>query len=92
MLPLTTYSASHPQDMTHEEIQEIRSRWLAVKFRQSLGTAPTDSGLVAAAADIWRLLSEVARLQHSCDEITRQYARLLKQAESLGVGVHPDHP
>jgi hypothetical protein len=76
--------------MTQEEIQEIRSRWLAVKFRHSLDASATDPGLVAAASDIWRLLSELSRLQHSCDEITRQYARLLRQAENLGIDVHSD--
>lgn len=73
--------------MTQEEIQEIRSRWLAVKFRHSLDASAPDPGLAAATADIWRLLSELSRLQHSCDEITRQYARLLRQAESLGIDV-----
>ena len=81
---MRTYSASHLQDMTQEEIQEIRSRWLPVRFRHSLDASGADSGLVAAATDIWRLLSEIGRLQHSCDELTRQYARLLRQAEDPG--------
>jgi hypothetical protein len=81
-LPLST--------MTQEEIQEIRSRWLPVKFRHSFDATATDPGLVAAAADIWRLLSEIGRLQHSCDEITRQYARLLRQAENLGIAVQSE--
>jgi hypothetical protein len=72
--------------MTQEEIQEIRARWLPVRFRHSLDSTSTDPGLAAAATDIWRLLSEISRLQHSCDEITRQYARLLKQNEADGVG------
>ena len=71
--------------MTQEEIQEIRARWLPVKFRQSLDGATSDSGLAVAASDIWRLLSEVSRLQHSCDELTRQYVRLLREAETRGL-------
>lgn len=78
--------------MTQEEIQEIRARWLPVRFRHSLDASATDPGLVAAATDIWRLLSEINRLQHSCDEITRQYARLLKQAEGNGLAeAHREH-
>jgi hypothetical protein len=77
--------------MTQEEIQEVRSRWLPVKFRQSLNADAADPGLVAAATDIWRLLSEITRLQHSCDEITRQYARLLRQAETTGLA-EPEQP
>jgi hypothetical protein len=76
--------------MTQEEISEIRSRWLPLKFRHSLDATASDPGLVAAATDIWRLLSELSRLQHSCDEITRQYARLLRQMESQGIEVSPD--
>ncbi len=78
--------------MTQEEIQEVRSRWLPVKFRHTLDATATDPGLVAAASDIWRLLSEISRLQHSCDELTRQYARLLRQAENLGVQGHAESP
>jgi hypothetical protein len=70
--------------MTQEEIHEIRARWLPVKFRQCLDANATDPGLAAAANDVWRLLGEIGRLQHSCDELTRQYARLLKQAEADG--------
>lgn len=72
--------------MTQEEIQEIRARWLPLRFRHSLDASASDPGLVAAATDIWRLLAEISRLQHSCDEITRQYARLLKQTEGNGMG------
>jgi len=78
--------------MTQEEIHEIRARWLPVKFRHSLDAASTDPGLAAAANDVWRLLGEIGRLQHSCDEITRQYARLVKQAEADGVvAAHREH-
>jgi hypothetical protein len=73
--------------MTQEEIQEIRARWLPVKFRHSLDSKATDPGLAAAANDIWRLLSEITRLQHSCDELTRQYVRLLRDAETRGMAV-----
>lgn len=76
--------------MTQEEIQEIRSRWLTVKFRHSLDGSASDPGLAAAATDIWRLLSELSRLQHSCDELTRQYARLLRQVETQGIEFPPD--
>ena len=76
--------------MTQEEIQEIRSRWLAVKFRQSLDATASDPGLAAAASDIWRLLGELSRLQHSCDELTRQYARLLRQVENQGIDLSSD--
>jgi hypothetical protein len=77
--------------MTQEEIQEIRARWLPVKFRHSLDPSATDPAIVAAANDIWRLLGEIIRLQHSCDEITRQYARLLResQAQVASLDVEP---
>jgi hypothetical protein len=76
--------------MTQEEIQEIRSRWLPLKFRHTLDATASDPGLVAAASDIWRLLGELSRLQHSCDELTRQYARLLRQMENQGIELSSD--
>ena len=67
--------------MTHESLKSIRSRWL---FPESAGGLFPPEKARAAMADIQRLLDEVERLQASCDQITRQYARLCQRCGNGG--------
>jgi hypothetical protein len=60
--------------MTPEQLQAIRDKWAGARRRSS--GAETRSVFGDAAGDIQRLLAEVDRLRHCCDEITRQYVRL----------------
>ena len=67
--------------MTGDELQRIRVKWLSVPVH----TQPAE--VASALADLERLLSEVHRLQHACDEITRQYARLCQGCAKQGQGL-----
>jgi len=60
--------------MTSDQLQAIRKQWLSPGQTDFWRSLPPD--ISRAAADIQKLLAEVERLQASCDEITRQYARL----------------
>ena len=63
--------------MTLEDINSIRSRWSSA---QSSRTQNALSAQVSQASfDIQRLVAEIERLQVSCDEITRQYARMCQR-------------
>ena len=64
--------------MTTEAIETIRKRWLSAWSAVPLSTDQR----AQAAADIAQLLAEVERLQFSCDQITRQYARLCEGCAS----------
>lgn len=56
--------------MTNEDLNEIKRHW-------SNDGCP---GVEQAKSDIIRLANEVERLRESCDEITRQYARVCNQS------------
>ncbi|HZQ21893.1 MAG TPA: hypothetical protein VFA89_03760 [Terriglobales bacterium] len=69
--------------MTPEQLQSIRQKWSAV--RRPSSNPKSQPTLADAAADIERLLREVERLRHCCDEITRQYIRLSASATRTGI-------
>ncbi|SRR5581483_129949 len=69
--------------MTPEQLQSIRQKWFAV--RRPGSTLKSQPTLADATADIERLLREVERLRHCCDEITRQYIRLSASATRTGI-------
>jgi hypothetical protein len=59
--------------VTVEQLQRIRHQWLSSRYSAAQCTV---AEMESAISDIARLLEEVERLHHCCDEITRQYARL----------------
>jgi hypothetical protein len=63
--------------MTNEDLSEIKTHWSNDGF----------PGVEQAKSDIIRLANEVERLRESCDEITRQYARVCNQSH-LQYGDH----